>query len=491
MLNLPLAENSAVLADPEKFAPLYYLQQIESARPDLDLVLLGSEELYQADLAARLGTGQTVYLARYLPHLEGLYLRSVGPLVEVDKSASRQVCKSASPAYPVNFGEEIQLMCAEVNSDPLGRALRHLTLYWRAETEVSGDFVVRLRLVDADGRARWENDGARPVNGLYPTNRWPVGATVADYHEISPPPWLPRGEYSFEVGLFPPFSDAGPTIDGRETSWLSLGALTVDTPSVPPSLPREQRYLFTGGAWLTGCDIAGEASAGAPFVADLAWQGVEGNERVRLTWVDAGGQETEAGVFPLAAGALFSRHAITAPTNPGLHTLRVVLASETARCNWLASPTDDCPLGAVEVASTQEEHPLANFADLALLLEAEIGQDAARPGETIPVTLRWRALRSIGADYTAFVHLVGPDGQLHGQVDAWPVQGSYPTSQWTPGEEIPDPYQAQLAPDAPPGRYRVEVGWYLLATMQRLPTVDATGHPNGDSFIVGEFEVED
>ncbi|MBU0704392.1 MAG: DUF2723 domain-containing protein, partial [Chloroflexi bacterium] len=80
VLSLPLAEGGAVLADVEKFAPLYYLQQIEGVRPDLDLILLGSEELYQAELAARLGAGQTVYLARYLPHLEGLHLRSVGPL---------------------------------------------------------------------------------------------------------------------------------------------------------------------------------------------------------------------------------------------------------------------------------------------------------------------------------------------------------------------------------------------------------------------------
>ena len=80
VLGLPLMPGSAVLADVEKFAPLYYLQQIEGVRPDLDLLLLGNEELYQAELATRLGVGQTVYLARYLPNLGGLHLRSLGPL---------------------------------------------------------------------------------------------------------------------------------------------------------------------------------------------------------------------------------------------------------------------------------------------------------------------------------------------------------------------------------------------------------------------------
>jgi hypothetical protein len=92
-------------------------------------------------------------------------------------------------------------------------------------------------------------------------------------------------------------------------------------------------------------------------------------------------------------------------------------------------------------------------------------------------------------DYTVFVHLVGPDGRLHGQADSWPVQGTYPTSQWAPGREVTDPYEVQLAPDTPPGRYRVEVGWYQLETMQRLQVVDEAGEPTGDSYAVGAFVV--
>jgi len=488
VLSLPLTKDSAVLADPEKFAPLYYLQQIEGMRPDLDLILLGSEELYQAELAARLGVGQTVYLARYLPHLEGLHLRSVGPLVEVRNRVFAESLVSGE--VDASFGEAIRLLDAQVSRDPLGRALHHLTLYWQAETEVSGDFVVQLRLVDAEGHVHWESNGARPVGGLYPTNGWPVGAVIADYHEISPPPWLPRGEYRLQVGLFPPFSDTGVEIGDRATSWLPLSALAVDPPSdPPPRLPHECRYLFAGGAWLTGFNLADETFAGAPFMADLAWRGVEKDEELHLTWVDARGQEMGADVFPLSADALRSHHTITAPHIPGSYTLRVGLAGETARCNWLASPAGDCPLATIEVAPSQEG--LANFAGQVLLLEAEIGRAAAQPGETVPVTLRWRALRAMDEDYTAFVHLVGPDGRLHGQVDAWPVQGSYPTTRWTVGEEVNDPYEVQLVPDAPSGRYRVEVGWYLLATMQRLQTIDAGGRATGDSFIVGEFNVRD
>jgi len=140
---------------------------------------------------------------------------------------------------------------------------------------------------------------------------------------------------------------------------------------------------------------------------------------------------------------------------------------------------------------TPAQEGRANLADVVLLLDAQVGRDDAQPGETVPVALQWRALRAMDEDYTVFVHLVGPDGRLHGQVDAWPVQGSYPTSRWTPGEQVTDLYEVRLAPDAPPGHYRVEVGWYLVATMRRLPIVNVEGQPIGDSFVVGEFDVGD
>ena len=79
--------------------------------------------------------------------------------------------------------------------------------------------------------------------------------------------------------------------------------------------------------------------------------------------------------------------------------------------------------------------------------------------------------------------------RLVGQVDAWPVQGTFPTSQWTPGQTISDPYLVQLDADLPPGDYRVHVGLYLLATLQRLAVVDENGAAVDDKVevpIVGE-----
>jgi hypothetical protein len=487
VLGLPLAEQGAVLADIEKFAPLYYLQQIEGLRPDLDLVLRGSEELYYEELAARLAVEQTVYLARYLPNLGGLHLKSLGPVVEVGDAASIENQMLASEIES-DFGDQIQLLDAKLEVDPLQRPLFHLTLYWWARARVDTDLTVRLRLVDASGAVRWESTGARPVGGLYPTNAWPTDVVISDYHEVAPPSWVPPGKHVLEIGLFPRFEGAGLGVNGGQTEWLPVETLVIEPHSGPlQPLSNQVRNDFNGEVWLTGYNLPTEVLAGAPLPVDLSWSGVDGDLRISLSRIDQQGQEGEVFGFSLYPGMSRSRHLITAPISPGDYQLRVGVEGEAARCGWLAATTQDCALAVVKVSPVQEG--LANFAGLVRLVDAQVGHSVALPGEVIPVALQWRALRAMDVDYTVFVQLIGPDGRPHGQVDMWPVQGTQPTSQWTPGQELKDPYEVRLDPDAPLGDYRVEVGWYLLATMQRLQILDAAGHRIGDSFVAGEFSV--
>lgn len=487
VLRQPLAQNSAVLVDTKKFAPLYYLREVEGVRRDIDIVLLGTEELYRAEMRRRLGEGEVVYLARYLPDLGGLYLRSVGPLAEVRREAPGETNVVGDGL--ANLGDRVHLLEADVEGDPFGRSLYHVTLHWWAGKAVDGDFVVRLRLVDARGEARWTSDGTRPVNGLFPTNAWPVDAPVSDYHEIPIQPWMPPGIYTLQVGLFRPFGGKGLGRAGGSGAWVSLGDVEVEPPSEPQHLSRRHRLNLGGGVWLTGSDVPKEAGAGASLTVDLAWRGVAGAEDVKLSWVDARGGSSPAGRDSLAAGMVQSRHSVSAPGEPGLYTLHVGLVGAEARCGWLALPRGSCPLRSVNVVSGGGG--LANFGNRVLLVSAEVEEEEAAPGGVIPVALRWRGLREMETNYTVFIHLVGPDGRLHGQADSWPVQGSYPTSQWEPRREVVDEYKVRLDSDAPPGAYRTEVGLYDLETMDRLQVMNAAGAPVADSFVAGHFTVKE
>jgi 4-amino-4-deoxy-L-arabinose transferase-like glycosyltransferase len=102
-------------------------------------------------------------------------------------------------------------------------------------------------------------------------------------------------------------------------------------------------------------------------------------------------------------------------------------------------------------------------------------------GEDIALTLVWYAERPPALAYTVFTHLVGPDGALWGQWDNPPVWGAYPTTEWAAGETIFDQYLIPVKENAPPGKYRLLVGFYDPVTGARLPVLDAQGQTTGDS----------
>ena len=112
-----------------------------------------------------------------------------------------------------------------------------------------------------------------------------------------------------------------------------------------------------------------------------------------------------------------------------------------------------------------------------------------RQGETVPMRLFWQANEEIKTDYTVFVHLIGPDGQIVSQADQQPLAGFLPTTFWRPGEIVADDYSLQLPPDAPLGTYQLFVGMYDLTTGQRLP-ISVDGQVIGDAIDLGPFTME-
>jgi hypothetical protein len=118
----------------------------------------------------------------------------------------------------------------------------------------------------------------------------------------------------------------------------------------------------------------------------------------------------------------------------------------------------------------------------------------ARAGDVLALDLIWQAQtgRPLGpaANYTVFVHLVGPDGLLLAQRDQPPLNGFFPTSFWRPSDIVTDRVELVLPSAAPPGVYQLWVGMYDPASLQRLPLVQA-GAPAGDAVQVGTVQVLD
>jgi len=112
------------------------------------------------------------------------------------------------------------------------------------------------------------------------------------------------------------------------------------------------------------------------------------------------------------------------------------------------------------------------------------------PGETIYLALYWRARGAVEDDYTAFTHLLAQDGTLYGGWDRQLGGEFYPSSQWPAGDTLREEYPLVVSPKALPGRYQIEVGLYLPATMERLPVLDKNGQPVENRALLCEVQVE-
>jgi hypothetical protein len=514
VLSLPLPRQALILADSEKIAPLYYLKRIEGVRSDLDVLVMGSEELYRAELDKRVAQGEPVYLARFLPGLAGVYrLHSLGPLVRV--STAPQVDLPLAPLtrrLNISFGGgQLNLLGYDLASGS-GEVAYRLTLYWQARQAISANYHVRLRLVSEAGTAWWQEAGTHPAGGYNPTVAWWPGEVVSDYHEIPLVRSFPPGRYRLEIGLFVPFSDEGLRLDASAGElWYNLGWVDVNKAAVPVSASPtgQMRAVFGDQVLLRKAERFVLTPPAGRGELNLEWEklpltGNSGLDYLQLTLAREDGVPVQVwqiepyqGEYPVMRWELGRRLPMqvnfTAPDQPGHYTLRVGWVDTAgqwalARCGWMAPLSYECPLARLRVEGARREVGV-NFADQVVLVRSQVKESVLRPGETLKLDLRWQGLKTWPADYTAFVHLIGPDGKLYGQVDAYPVYGTLPTSQWKAGQTVDDPYTVTLAADAPPGEYQIEVGWYLLATLRRLSVLDAAGRPVDDHVIVGKLTV--
>lgn len=124
--------------------------------------------------------------------------------------------------------------------------------------------------------------------------------------------------------------------------------------------------------------------------------------------------------------------------------------------------------------------------------------DALAPGETLTLLTAWQTADE-PVDVNFFVHLIGSDGRLYGQMDV-----SHPAARYVSGEILVDRYHVMPYLNTPPGKYMLTAGAYLpdgtrlaeanltTITMTHLqlpisPLPDAV--PLGASILLTGFEI--
>lgn len=164
----------------------------------------------------------------------------------------------------------------------------------------------------------------------------------------------------------------------------------------------------------------------------------------------------------------------------------------------LPDGADAVPLGDValrERPGADVPNPVAvDFGGEMRLAGYSISPRTTRPGEPVAVVLYWQGQQPMIRDYTVSVQVLGQqDARNIGQEDSQPAGGSLPTSGWKPGTLVEDTSTVEIAADALPGTYDVQIVVYWFdeaGQIQRLGLAGERGEPLGDALLLTSLRVE-
>jgi hypothetical protein len=122
------------------------------------------------------------------------------------------------------------------------------------------------------------------------------------------------------------------------------------------------------------------------------------------------------------------------------------------------------------------------------LIGYKLLNETITPGNPVRLTLYWRGLQPIEEDYTAFVQLFDPEGEILMGFDGPP--GQAPTSEWQPYTVIDDHHDLVMVEGLPSGNYSIRTGLYKSTTHERL-SIRVSEMPVGDSIQLAQIEVND
>jgi hypothetical protein len=444
------------------------------------------------------------WLSRFFPP-ESRMAQKIGPDGALAYIVhSRDYAPVISPTHPLNvtFGGVIEAIGYDVLRDRPSGGRTDVAVYWRILRKPDrGDYSEFSRMYDAWG-IQWATGGSY----AYPSDQWVPGEIIAERVRVQTEDGTPPGQYVLRLGWWSATTGQQlPLLDSQGRfagTMVTIGPITVTRRIRPLNLNAlsisHRLDMDFGGLILLGFDQwpASIRQGESEFIT-LYWQarsavspegGLAGlpDRQVTLQTHPVGADERVSvlshggpihGTYPTsqwAAGEFIAdRLALRIPpdTLPGDYVLEAAVDDLPA-----------LPLGRFTVQAITRSwtlpavsHPMSvtlgsQIALAGYNLEPTSGVQSA--GQPLKLTLIWKSLAPADANYTVFVHLMDADGRVRAQKDNAPVNSTYPTTLWQPGEFVADTYTIFLPADLPPGGYRLEVGMYLAETGARLAASD-------------------
>ncbi len=430
------------------------------------------------------------------------------------------------PLQPgINYQDQVAMTGARLpDAEVRAGETLEAVIRWQALAPMPSDYHISLRLVDATGRlwaqadeqlveqfAKIKDGKASDSIATFGTSTWEPQQAVLRRHRLDVGPSVPSGSYYLVARVYDLASrfalvsrrEQGLQLPGGDTA-----IATVRVASSPGSQPQaipisEPVVLGEGVQWLGQEALPASLRAGQALPVGLYWQadGAAGQDyelELRLVQGDAVRRRWQVALvegFPSSTwqpGETLLGHyllPLDGALAEGTYRLEVQLVDA------LQQPVGEpqALAGDVQIRARPDPaqvkasitHPLEGltFGEGIALLGYDLAAEAVRAGDTVELTLYWECLEPPVGDYKVFTHLVDGAGQIRGQRDAIPDNGSAPTSGWMVGDLLADRYPIHLEEAAPPGGLQVEIGFYDPLTWQRLPVLQ-DGNPTGEDHIV-------
>ena len=386
------------------------------------------------------------------------------------------------PSHPLtaDLAHAALLLGYDVVGQPRSGGSAEVAIWWRVlNPPDQGDYGPVARLTDPWGFTWGET---QPFH--YPAEQWTLGEVIVDHLSLPVGPGAPPGDYVARFGLYSTQAHAQLPIlddDGRYAgAWaaLPLRLARAAAPLAPDDLSiRAPLDIHTGDLSLLGVNLDTTAARpGEPLYLTLFWQAGKSplpdyNVTLTLDGVTLYAGAPVHGTYPTsswAAGEIVAdRYGLRLPRDapPGDYPLHLQMSDLALDLGSITVQAIDRTFDVPPIS-----HPLAiTLGNQIALLGYDISAATIAPGDTLALTLYWRALTEMDESYTVFVHLIASDGSMTGQRDSLPADGAYPTDLWLAGEVIADSYRVPIAIAASSGEQRLEVGMYVAETGARLP----------------------
>ncbi len=457
--------DAVILADWHWATPMWYLQQVEGRRPDVDVeyVYPVAGEDYGATWLRRIretGFDRPLLVTHY-DNFPGLTLEPWGAGFRVHPRPATEVTAPLTPT-DISFAGGVRLLGYRLSADSLspGRAVEVMLAWQRtAPSDRAPSFT--LRLTDPEGREVAQADRYLGTDTVPGEVRWE--RLVLPLY-----PGLLPGRYTLILGAYT-VTDAGfePLPTDRGEQFTTLTWLDIEPSRNAPFTLHPWYVTFTGGPILVGSDYDRTDPSTLRLYLHWRWPGPGDTDEVTVRVRALGGDEAVAVLPPMQAGTYQTTVLDLPGTARGL--LFISLTDPTGQVRQAAGPWG-WPMEQLPLPIPPGDVRFVPLGDAMAVVGARFFP--VLPGKETAMDVVLVGLRPLTDDIATSVRLTDETGRYLGAHDCQPALGMVPTLKWIAGSRIVDRHRIPIPADWGGGAVQATVVAYERFRLTPLPPLD-------------------